>query len=846
MKTYRRFRITGLVTLLPLTLSAQVTWTGGGVLDTDWATAGNWSSNPAVPTDSNNVIIDGGPATITTLDAVAGTLTIASTNLTSGEFAVAAGGVLSVSTKSILGAGADSAGFATVSGAGATWNSAALVIGEFGDGTLIISDGGVVNSSSADLAIGHVDAANVTQGTVLVTGSGSAWNVAGTFAIGGYSNETTYHEATLTLVDGGSVTVGAGGTGTLTLNNNGVIQIGDADVAGVAGTLTAGEIVFDDSGYIDADTTPSADIPTLAFNHTDAVEFTAKLSGVGLVTKAGSGTLTLTADGVADILDATSFSGDIEVSGGTLVLDAGGYWDGNADFTVRGADTTLRIATGTTLANDIHVTDGTVEIAGVIDYGFVGNTFTDATLRVLSGGIITGGQFTFNGTATLQATNADAITGGEFVFTGNRTINLPVPGVITGGLIVLKDNVATELDQAGMLSAFHDEDLDEYSYLALNAADTAHITVSATGAVQNSSVTLLGTATLDLDASGGLLDSELTLIGGVAVTLGADQALENTFVTMIADPANPLLVPEINLDGRDVTFAAIDALAGRIINDNPTAVTVTISDEYCGCGYPSLFLGTFVEDPNGTIGVSVVGGANLLIGVTQTYTGPTLVDYAGLFVISSPDADYNPVPGVLTTTSITLRNGATLGGDGTVDDVTIFDGGTLVPGYNQFTPVGTFTANSITFVNNLALAEASYLAFTIYDADPLLGPGVGTDYLNVTDTLTFSPDPLDTYTVRIRSLGDTADNLTLNFDAGASQSWQITSAMGGIFNFDASRFIVDATLFKNATGLWTVTLGLGNTAIYLNYAPIPEPGTFALLGSLGVLPVLLLRRRRRD
>ena len=602
MKTSRRFRIAGLVTLLPLSLSAQVSWTGAG-LDSDWATSGNWS--PAAPTDADTVTISAGHAFVTTTDAVAGTLTVGNVAGSGGELTVSAGGAL---------------------------------------------------------------------------------------------------------------TVGDDGAGTLSIYKNSAVNIGSG---GLAGTLSVGEITLEDSGPIDPETSPGVTLATLAFDHTDDVTFGARLSGGGLLTKTGAGTLTLTGNSVADINNAYAFGGLAQVTGGTLVLDAGtGYWDGGGDFEVSGSGSVLRIAAGTSFANDITAINGTVEVGDVLEEGFDGYTFTDATLRVLNGGAITsgdfllggasvlrldgtnaisGGSFTFDGTSTLDATTPGAITDGEFIFTGDRTIALPAPGVIIGGDIVLTDNTSGTLGQTGMLVPYYDAGADEYAYLGLTATDTADISVSATGAIQNTLIAIQDESTLALGATGAVSDSMIYLIGGGTITLGANEALDDTVLLMagdsiMVDDVEVPRAPTLDLNGHNLSLAALLGMEGLIINNTETAVTLTIGMA-CGCGGPggpSGFFGTITEGSTGKIGVTVVGGSDFAIGGTQTYTGPTIVDGSGFYVVNNHDIDNNIVSGALANSPVTLQNGGRLGGDGTLlSPVTVFGGGEITPGDRHVELVAT-------------------------------------------------------------------------------------------------------------------------------------------------------------
>ncbi len=167
-------------------------------------------------------------------------------------------------------------GVAIVSG-GSQWDTGALSVGVFGTGALTISGGSVVNSTSGDLAYGSASGAGDIQGSIIVTGANSQWNVSGGLGMGYYYSSDEFNTATLTIADGASVTIGEGD---IQIDRGATINIG---TGGLAGTLNADGIAFvNDSG-------PG----TVAFNHTDDVTFSVPVTGLGQVIKSGSGTLTL-------------------------------------------------------------------------------------------------------------------------------------------------------------------------------------------------------------------------------------------------------------------------------------------------------------------------------------------------------------------------------------------------------------------------------------------------------------------------------------------------------------------------------------------------------------------------
>lgn len=155
-----------------------------------------------------------------------------------------------VSGRSALGAEAGSFGEVTVTGGGSIWNSTITIIGFNGDAALTIEDGGTVNSTAVNVA-GQGSTALIT-----VRGGGSSWNVTNELDIG------ILGAGTLIIDNGGSVNSSQGGiamteegTGSVFVwgagsnwTNAATLQIG---VNG-AGTLSiaSGGAVSNANGYI--------------------------------------------------------------------------------------------------------------------------------------------------------------------------------------------------------------------------------------------------------------------------------------------------------------------------------------------------------------------------------------------------------------------------------------------------------------------------------------------------------------------------------------------------------------------------------------------------------------------
>lgn len=233
------------------------------------------------------------------------------------------------SNSAFIGTQAGSEGAVHVDGLGTTWTVASgLYIGNLGLGDLEISDGGIVATGSS-VQMGE-QAAGV--GTAIVTGNGSQ------------------------LIAGGAMTVGEDGSGILTVGDDGLVSVG-AGTLHIAHDSGSSGVVWIGAGFGEATVgAGTLDVATvqfgdgagfMAFRHTDAdYTFDAAISGSGtMYTYAGTTSLTG---------DASGFTGQTNVHGGSLYVNnlLGGAVDvGNG--TLGGSGTLagpLTIGSGGTIA----------------------------------------------------------------------------------------------------------------------------------------------------------------------------------------------------------------------------------------------------------------------------------------------------------------------------------------------------------------------------------------------------------------------------------------------------------------------------------------------------------------
>jgi fibronectin-binding autotransporter adhesin len=324
---------------------AQTDWTG--TVSSDWFTAGNW--NAGVPTSATSANIDSATPNATVVGAAGATVqNLAVGSVGTGILTIQNGGTVS----NVLGAVgnlAGSNGMVTVTGAGSSWtNSGTIVVGGVGKGILTIQNGGTVSSAGG----GSVGLNAGSQGTVIVTGAGSAWNNSpggglnigssgfGTLMIasGGTVNNNTAFTANIGSAAGSQGTVivtgtgsawsnssglnvGSSGTGTLTIADNGTVTSGGPFIvargAGAVGTLNIGASAGDPAaapGTLNAANVAfGAGTGTLNFNHTSNNYIFAPAIG-------GNGSVNVLA-GITILPATNTYTGATTINGGALFVN---------------------------------------------------------------------------------------------------------------------------------------------------------------------------------------------------------------------------------------------------------------------------------------------------------------------------------------------------------------------------------------------------------------------------------------------------------------------------------------------------------------------------------------------
>jgi autotransporter-associated beta strand protein len=235
--------------------------------------------------------------------------------------------------------------------------------------------------------------------------------------------------------------------------------------------------------------------------------------------------------------------------------------------------------------------------------------------------------------------------------------------------------------------------------------------------------------------------------------------------------------------------------------------------------------------------VAIQSGAAVLAGSSSAFgapANPVTLD-GGRLVVEANTTVSNP---------LTLNSGV-LAGFGvlqTAHPLPIRSGVVLAPG-DRDTPGTLF----FTGVTALSLESGGTYLWKFSDA---ANPDGGWDHVKVFGGVAIDAQIMP-FTFKIMPggplelLGSVA-----NFDPYQMQSWSVLAA----FSIDvtgslASAFTIDSSAMAAQIAGGTFSFSIGNTSdashLMLNFTPVPEPSTYALLGLGTVAVILVLRRRAR-
>lgn len=508
------------------------------------------------------------------------------------------------------------------------------------------SDVGVFGGATGTVTVDGVQAFTglqfVTGDYRLQTGAGGGLDL----GTGGFVHVDTGLDATLAVAVSGTGSLSKQGFGRLILTDfNGylggtVVSAGTLAV-GNSGALGMGLVSLADGTMLQAfaagltlanDVSIDGVVPSVATVDTQAHTFTLSgiVSGVGILTKIGSGTLVL--NGADAYTSGTALTAGTIRVGTNSALGSGG----------------LAMSSGTTLqagAANLLVNNG-IAIAGGATVDVNGELFTLA-------GVI-------SGEGPLSVIDSRPVAGAVLVLTGTNSYTGGT--VITGTTVAVGQDASLGIPAAGITLA--GGTLRTTASLATTRAITlgtgggtletiASTAMSSIGVVSGTALTKAGTGTLALNAAntyaGGTRLNAGTISIGTASALGTGILAMADGTTLVAGANNLSLA-------NTISTAGVGTLATG-------ANTLTVTGVVSGSG-----------------GLVKTGTGLLTMSGASRYAGPTVVAGGTL-----------NVPGSLAS-AVTVNSGAALTGTGTVGAINVQAGGSVSPGAPGTTNVATLTA----------------------------------------------------------------------------------------------------------------------------------------------------------
>jgi T5SS/PEP-CTERM-associated repeat protein len=385
-------------------------------------------------------------------------------------------------TSAFIGANSGANGTMTITGVGSAWSSTgAVIVGLGGMGTLNIQGGGVLTSGPGGFdsqvpgtsgVSGDVGGQAGSVGTVTIDGGGSAWNQTGAIRVGDTAT------GTVTIQNGGVLSTGSDGSlenlsgvigvqstgqGTLTVTGDnsewqagGNVQVG-ASGTGTLNIMDSGKVSADD-GSIGAQKGSSGSV-TIGSAVGQGIQATSSqwtLKGELIIGEAGSGVL----DIGGNVSDLTATIGKESTGNGTVTVENGGMWTTTNDLTVGDSGIgNLNIRTGGIAivqfgqGVDVGSKSGSM---GTVDVQGQWNMTQNLTIGTLGAGKMTieGGGAVASGdgdiglgpgsTGTVTVTGSG--TGGPSTWPADGTLGVGEGGMGTlniqnGGLVLSRDGV---------------------------------------------------------------------------------------------------------------------------------------------------------------------------------------------------------------------------------------------------------------------------------------------------------------------------------------------------------------------------------------------------------------------
>jgi hypothetical protein len=843
-----------------LTSTAQTTWDGGGLTDTNWGTAANWDNNtlPAFNgTDSLTVTTGFGANTAMTLgaDRSIGRLTFGG-----GATAVSlSGNTLRLNSTT------------TTAAAGtALWNA-----NTSDNVTATVNSNLLLQSGSAGSYTGHFrENINSNGGTrfngTITQGAGENWTLRfsrsgarGQFFLNNAANSifairndgADVYSEVAGAFGGAALTLAGGFTGTRAtdhyttpVSNNITVSAASTWDSRVQTRLTGSLSQGTQTLSYGSNASPSGSSLTRleysAVSGTGATNIQAGGLSVSAMSQFASGTLSL-GNGTSGSTAALILSGAsgnnvptwsdfstartfnqaggagtwrINVNAGQSdnVFNAGGFAARGADLVIPATGGGLTSATFTrnfalgsaATLNGSRYANHAVKIETAIDYGVLAspaNRYFGAAWNIGTGKTLT-----------------------------NLTLTGPVhelAGAITGTNVIVYP--MGYQDQAAPLSGTSEFGIIRISNSSNALAGTSRWIIGG----QRSAFTSMGGGAIPAAANMGDKSSVALVFTSDAAFGGAAEVQVSAQPSSGSRTTGTLLFEDVNGSGTttfnravnlmtigaDVGGAAIGSYGGDVIYTGTSTFGSGASTAANSFMLHAQAGSTFTLDSTATFTNNSLGTGP----TTFNKTGGGTMNINALSVGGTQTANsWNVRAGTLNVNTtlaapVIVSSGATLGGNGTVGATTVNNGGTLAPG----NATGLLTVSSTLALNSLAISE-----FEIDGASRGLGLN-GYDAVDVAGALTYGGTLNADFGILFGAGSHSFNLFDFSSQSGSLAALNLTGSYSGVLNSGNSWSLVSGSEtwgFDHSTGVLSLTV-------------VPEPRA-ALLGGLGLL--MLLRRRR--
>ncbi len=674
---------------------------------------------------------------------------------------------------------------------GAGGNTGSIVGNVTNNGTLVFNRNDATSFAGNISGTGNV----LKQSGGSITLSGTHTYSGGTTITAGAVNLTgTISQGTADfLVNGNGITpllnVAGGGDLTADRLRLGITSgsyFGNAVVDGVGSTLTANTYIYvGEAGFGQLYATNGGSISsvnTSVGNNTGG-------DGEVLVSGAGS---TLSNTGTLYVGSAgTAF---MEISDNALVSNTSASIGNNA-----GGSGSVYMDTGGTWTTIGNIVIGNAGTGDVSIYGGASAAATNATIGSLSGVF---GSLSVNETGSTFTTSNNLIVGGS----GDGSLDIANGAdVITGGSSAVLANTTGSsgfVDIRGLGSSW--SITGSSLYIGNNAVGEASLRESGLLSVGG------GSGTVYLANNPG--STGLLYFGSYSGEGGDLGGILNAASITTPGGTGKVYFQSYGSTSSSPFYLTKDGTAGG------TAVTIAGSTQVeHDFGY------TILTGANTYTGGTTISGGTLVMGSNSALGTGSVVLNGGTLSVAS---------GVTFGNALNIGvSGGRLGGNGSFSSpLTLGSGVTLAPGNSPGT---------LNFTSGLTLNDGGTLEIEIRSTTGT--PGTDWDFVNVTGTLNLSGLSTGGYTLKAISLsladapGQPVSGLT------GPTSWTIATASTGITGFQAADFVFDTSQFY---GGGVFSLSQSGNSLLLNFVPVPEPSTYALMLAGLALGGLHWRRRR--